>query len=281
MNNIKALSLLMMLVAAGASFAAAIPKDSKVLGATKGREIGSGLVFVNGKYIEPPYIVQRWGCGIKINKETVIAEVVPWTDFLKTQDGVKKEVTTTVKEVKPVVAPKAEPAKEEDDYSASLDDLFDDDPKPARKKPVVQKPVAAAQPKPSTTVSYSLEGAFTKNEKTAAMVKKINSVRAEIDALLRRGGFIFFGDAYSRVSGDAPTAIRLLQKLPGIERDSKSAEEVASRIRSAKFDFLPDALSAELFRNRVDYRALQERLSKWRSDAAVQKMIDEVSAPLL
>ena len=139
----------------------------------------------------------------------------------------------------------------------------------------------ATAPKQVTTVNYSLEGPFSKNEKTAALVKRVNSVRAEIDALLRRGGFVFFGDGYSRVSGDAPTAIRLLEKLPGIERDSKSAEEVGSRIRSAKFEFLPDALSAELFRNRVDYRALQERLSKWRSDAAVQKMIDEVSAPLL
>ena len=80
-------------VAAAAVAASAmpeIPKESaSALGVTRGRPFTSGVVFVDGKYVEPPYVVERWGNGIRINKTSVTGQVIPWNEFLKTQEGVK------------------------------------------------------------------------------------------------------------------------------------------------------------------------------------------------
>ena len=66
-----------------------IPKASvKALGRTKGGSFSSGVVFVEGKYIEPPYVVERWGNGIRINSTPVTGQIVIWNEFLKTQKGI-------------------------------------------------------------------------------------------------------------------------------------------------------------------------------------------------
>ena len=76
-----------ILAAACANAFTPIPKESaKALGATKGKPVKTGLVFVNGKFLRPPYVVERWGVGIRINKTPVTGQVIAWTDLLKTQD---------------------------------------------------------------------------------------------------------------------------------------------------------------------------------------------------
>ena len=65
----------------------AIPFEAaKALGVTRGKPFTAGVVFVNGKYVDPPYVVERWGTGIRINSMPVTGQVVDWDDFLKTQD---------------------------------------------------------------------------------------------------------------------------------------------------------------------------------------------------
>ena len=267
---------LFSLLVAGTLSAAVIPKDSKVLGATKGKPIETGLVFVNGKYIEPPYVVQRWGCGIKINKEVVVAEAVAWADFVKTQSGAKavKEATPA-----PAVAPAPQPVKEEEeDLDTSLDDLFDDDPKP-RKKASAKPKAAPKSAAPAVTFKY--EGEFVRNDAVKALINKVNIVRTEIDTQLRMGGFICFGDNYSRVSGDKATAFRILENVPNFQNTAASSTAFSARLRGAKMDYFPDALCEDLYRNRRDYRALLERRQKWLDQEKLQKMLDDVSSPTL
>lgn len=251
-----------------------IPKASaKALGVTKGKEFSSGVVFINGKYLPPPYRVERWGCGIRINGQPVTGQIVGWADFLATQSGVK--VTKT--EV-PVAAPAvvASPAATTD-ADTSLDDLFDDDPKP--KAPA--KPTVVAKPRaPQVQVSYSLEGDFQPNETTKGYVKKINVVRTEIDRTLRKGGFIFFGDAYSRVSGDSRTAMEMMSKLPGILKDAQNASSVAADARAQNLVYVTDLICEDLYRNRVDYRKLQERHAQMRKEAEFNKMLNNLGDSL-
>ena len=246
-----------------------IPKESaKALGVTRGRPFSSGVVFVEGKYIAPPYIVERWGNGIRINSIPVTGQIIPWSDFLKTQGGVK--VTKT--EVQ--AAPKKQ-SYEMDDFS--LDDLFDDDPKPKKKRKAQRKPAAS----PSYSTSYSLEGEFEPNDASKRLVTRINDVRTEIDRTLRMGGFICFGDSYSRISGDSSSALTLLEKLPGLLRSSRDLAEFRSAVRAAGLVYLHDILSEEIFRNRVDYPKLQERYDKLKGEAEIQRMIEEAATPLL
>ena len=76
-------------LAAAALAAAAVPEIPKAsataLGVTRGRPFSSGVVFIDGKYIEPPYVVERWGNGIRINSQTATGPVISWNEFLKTR----------------------------------------------------------------------------------------------------------------------------------------------------------------------------------------------------
>ena len=82
-----------MMATAGLAFEP-IPKASaRALGVTRGKSFSSGAVFVNGKFLAPPYVVERWGTGIRINQTPVTDQVVEWTEFLKTQRGFKMTKT--------------------------------------------------------------------------------------------------------------------------------------------------------------------------------------------
>ena len=271
-----------------------IPRESaKALGVTKGRKFSEGLVFVNGKFIPPPYRVERWGTGIRINKVPVTGQVIDWAEFLKTQPGYKPEASAAPAaspasapvSAAPVSAPVPVPAAQAaDDYSdATLDDLFDDNPppkpKPASKsspKPVVAAP-APAEAKPAPV----LEGPFVKNDAVKALVKQVNAARMEIDRTLRSGGFICFGDNYARIVGDSRAAAKLLEALPEIQMKAEDAASFRVAARAAKLVYLHELVCDELFRNRIDYRRLMEHRQKLQKEAEWKRMMDEAPKNML
>ena len=280
-----------VMAATGAFAFQPIPKEgAKALGVTRGKPFSAGAVFINGKYIEPPYVVERWGTGIRINSIPVTGQVVDWNEFLKTQDGVKtvKKEAFPVQEVAPVaqqvpVAPPPAPAAD----VSSLDDLFDDDPKPARPTPApraVATPAAsqpvAAPAAPRTVTTYALSGAFKPNESSKALLGRINSSRTEIDRILRSGGFVCFGDSYSRVTGDKRTLMAMLERLPELEQRSGSLDAFRAGVRSAGLVYLNEVLCEDLFRNRIDYRKLKERRERIKSDQKWSQILEDVSDPV-
>lgn len=267
-----------MAAACGASAAPAVkssfaapPADAvKYLKATVGKPFSAGYVFVDGKYVKPPYKVERYGNVIRINGIQVTDQVVSWDEFLKTQAGVTVTKTETPAEPAPA-EPEPEPEEVEDyddDSSASLDDLFDDNPAP--KKPKKAKRKAAPRPrKPTTTVTYSMEGDFVPNEKSKSLVEKINTARTRIDSQLRSGGYFCFGSRYATVSGNASTTKLVLGKLPDAMKKGTTRDAFGTAMRQAGLTFFPLALTDDLFRNRFDYLQLAERIksdqeqSKW------------------
>lgn len=276
--------ILVIVVAMLAMFASAIeiPKASaKALGVTRGKSFSEGIVYVNGKYIEPPYVVERWGCGIRINGQNVIAEVVPWSEFVKTQPGAK-----VTKSEAPAAGEEAEEEEEEDDLDdayeeddddSSLDDLFDDDPKPAKKaaaKKPAKKAAKKAPKKPKATVSYTLTGPFQPNDASKKLVARVNKTRTEINSKLLNGYVIFFGDKYARVTADAHSAELILEKLGDIQNKSKSASELLSSARSAGMVYLTGPVAGDLYRNKIDYIKLQQRREKWKKDRELKKMLN-------
>ena len=270
-----------------------IPKESaKALGQTRGKPFSSGMVFVNGKYLEPPYVIIRWGTGIRIKAGQelvqVTGQIVDWNEFLKTQGGVKQVMApessaTSVPAVASATAPAQNTVKAEDVDESSLDDLFDDDPKP-KKKSASSAPKQSAStvqpvaPRPQTT--YVLEGEFVKNDASKALVKRVNAVRTEIDRILRMGGFICFGDSYSRVVGDSRTLMDMLAALPELQQRSSDLNEFCAGVRSARMTYLNEVLCADLFRNRVDYRKLKDRRTQLKKDFELKNMLDKMSQPL-
>jgi len=261
-----------------------LPKAAaKALKVTKGKMVMSGAVFVDGKYLEPPYVVERYGVGIRINKVPVTGEVIQWDDFLRTQEGArviapeKPKASASNAPALPSVPPPSLTAaqKEGDD---SLDDLFEDDPKP-KKKTSAQKS-ASTSGSASTVVAkmptVEFDGEFKANDSTRAMVKKINSVRTEIDGQLRQGSLLCFGSGYSRVTGDRRTLMQFLEKMPEIQKECSSVEDFKARTRAAGLVYLGETLCEELYRNRVDYRRLQERRQKIADEQKYDKMLNGV-----
>ena len=258
-----------------------IPMESaKALGVTKGKSFVSGIVFVNGKYLPPPYVVSRWGTGLRINGQPVSGQVIDWAEFVRTQAGAKVNRTVEPTTPEPVVlAP--EPGSAEDDSDSSLDDLFDDGPKvkkSARKSGSAPLSVAKAPVKPKETVTYSFDGAFTPNARTKQLLNSINASRSEIDRTLRLGGFMCFGDGYARIVGDSRTAERLLDTVPDLMQKCGSARELYAAVRAAGMVYLTERFCEDLFRNRIDYRVLRERREAMKRDKAWSSALGSPSA---
>ncbi|MBR0506844.1 MAG: hypothetical protein IJJ84_15700, partial [Kiritimatiellae bacterium] len=56
---------------------------NKALKAVKGKPIRSGMVFVNGHYVKPPYVLMRSGTALFVNHGIQITgQIVPWKAFL-------------------------------------------------------------------------------------------------------------------------------------------------------------------------------------------------------
>jgi hypothetical protein len=102
----------------------------------------------------------------------------------------------------------------------------------------------------------------------------------EIDRTLRNGGFICFGDNYQRVSGDSRTALRLLEKIPEMQRDATSAQAFASQVRNRGIVYFTDELCHDLYRNRIDYRKLMDRREQWKKDQQMENFLKDVGTPL-
>ena len=252
-----------------------VPKESaKALGVTRGKSFSAGAVFVNGKYVEPPYVIERWGTGIRINSIPVTGQIIDWSEFIKTQSGAKAATTEAVPaptaEPTEAAKPVESPAPAADVDESSLDDLFDDNPKPKKAAGAAKR---VAKPKPVPTVVYSLEGDFVPNEASKKLVRRINARRTSIDKILRSGGFICFGDAYARVTGDARTLQEMLEKLPELLQHAEDEKDFSSKVRAAHMIYLNEVLCADLYRNRTDYRKLKELRKKIKEDRELDRFM--------
>lgn len=255
------------------------------LNKTVGKPFSAGYVFIDGKYIKPPYTVERYGTVVRINGCQVTAEIVPWEEFVKTQSGVtvtKTETPAASDDSTSAAAPEPDPEPEveedDDDSESSLDDLFDDDPKPkksAAKKPAKKKVVKPKPKKPATVVSYSFDGSFAHNERSKALLGKVNAVRTKIDSQLRSGGNFFFSARYSNVSGDAGTSKRIIERLPEIMKKNSDREAFGMACRQAGLSYLPHLLLDDLHKNRFDYLQLLERRKAEQSKTQWQSLLGE------
>ena len=266
--------LFALVAAEGVAFQPVPKASAKALGVTRGKPFSTGAVFINGKYLEPPYVVERWGTGIRINSIFVTGQIIDWSEFVKTQKSAKP-----VKETETVMVPvvTTEPATESstDSADSSLDDLFDDAPKkPAKKTTRLTQTTREV-------VSYTFEGDFVPNDASKALLTRINAARTEIDRLLRMGGFICFGESYSRVTGDARTLREMLGKLPELMQQATDAVDFSDRARDAHLVYLNEVLREELYANRLDYRKLMELRAKLRKANAYNEVLNDVIKPLL
>ena len=250
-------SMMLALVALTAVVAAAsgfepVPEAARTaLRGTRGKPFTAGLLFCDGACVKPPYRVARYGTAIFVNDRQVTGQVVPWRAFLATQEG--------------YVAPVAEKpaAVEAKKPKAAADDLFDDAP---------AQPAPAA--KPSAPAAEEAPVAFRANAKSAALVKKINAVRVEIQRKLKDGYICFYGARYPRVIVEPRVAKSLLAVLPEAISDAPDGAALAAAMRAKGFAFMGRELCEDLVRHRADYPKILERRRALEEEEALRRMME-------
>ena len=246
----KTYILLAALAAAMTACAAAFEKvpdaANAALKGSRGKSVRKGMVFVNGHYLPPPYVVARYGTAIFINNIQVTGQIVPWKSFLATQPGGASAA--------PASAPAA-PARK----ATAIDDLFDDGGTP---------PQAAAQ---APAASDAGGGAFVPNARSDQLLKRINDYRTDVNKRLRNGDACFFG-RYGMVVVQQRLIRGMMDVLPEAMRDSEDGADLFGRMR-AKGLYLNANICSDLIENRADCTALVELRRKMKADEDVQKLI--------
>ena len=244
-----ALSAAMVAGAAAPAFEKVPDAANTALKGSRGKPVRKGMVFVNGHYLPPPYVVARYGTAIFVNNVQVTDQIVSWKMFLATQPGGAVSV--------PAPAPAA-PAKK----ATAIDDLFDDGGTP----PAAAAPAAAPAEEPGG-------GSFVANERSKQLLKRISDYRTAVNRRLLNGGTCFFGKKYARIDVPPRLARGLLDALPEAMRDAADGTDLYNRMRAKGFVFLNAGLCAELIENRADYTAMVELRRKVKEDEDLQKML--------
>ncbi len=241
-----------------------------------GSPITTGLVFINGKFIEPPYKVERYGTVIRINSCQATNPVVPWEQFLKTQSGYRVEMsegeykTETVEEEVPV---EIEEEVEVEVASGELESLFEDDvPATSENTEVrkVKKKVKRVEmQKKSIEKKVLIEGSrrkvvrydgeFQNNYKVNGFLRKIDKERELVEKRLRSGWLLCFGASYGRVEGDRVAARQLLDVLWQVQRNNNNLDSFIGASQNGGLGFLPRKVLVDFYKNRFDYLKIKKR----------------------
>lgn len=244
----------------------------RALALTVGKPFSAGYVFVNGKYLPPPYRVERYGNVIRINGVQVTGQLIPWEEFARTQKGFSIDDARSRTDMPEAPGRQdgggqASAKDGETDMEAVFDGLGDNDDPFAvtarfrRRQSAGDSGSAAKRLQRPAEKRIVFEGEFVHNEKTRAMVAKINAYRTKIDLKLRSGAYAFFGTQYTTTFDESAIGSQM-RKLPEIMRRCTEYSAFVSAVHQAGLSYLPQRIVSDLFRNRIDYANLLHRQKK-------------------
>ena len=260
---------------------------NKYLKAVKGKPIRTGMVFVNGHYVKPPYILMRSGTALFVNHGTQITgQVVPWKAFLATQGGViaaqqavAAQAAAQAAVAQPAAPKRTTPTPARQAVVQDIDDLFDDTPPPPPPKP-------SPSPSPSTSpqvasnmaalsdAEAAADASFEPNDHSRALLKRINDQRSYYDRKLREGNVIFFGSRYSPVTVDSRLVRGLLAVLPEAMREADDGAQLFAALRGKGIVYLSREICDDLVENRQDYRQVNEYRKAIEKDHELRKLLE-------
>ncbi len=257
-----------ILFAGERDFEPAPNQAAKVLGATRGKSIYTGFVFINGACLDAPYRVERYGTVLRVNRKQISGEVVSWRAFLTALDLLP---ASAQEKPKPVPKKKAVAVSE----AKAIDDLFGDDedvPETSSEKP---EPASDSDAEEELESDAEITSADIKaNARTKAMLKTINKYRTAVDKRLREGQMCFFGNRYAPVFVPSRLAGQFLNVLPGLMSESADGKELFDDLRAKGYPFLSMQVCEDLIANRQDYLKLAERRRKMREESELLSIIE-------
>ena len=237
----------------------------------------SGFVFVEGRYLAPPYTVTRRGNGIFVNRVQVEQPVV-WPRGVEPASAARAvDADGDFEAVAPEAAQPApaQPVAEDAQKKAvkSIDDLFADEEEPA----AAPQP-AAARPAPAASTQAVRSPEDHARDK-AQVIEGLDRIRAGYEQALSRGEIFFFGQRHNRVNGTYGTARTLMGVLPKALRYAESPLDLQNRLKQGGVYFLDIGICGELFKNRNTFPLLEERLRKIEADEALEAMKKKAARP--
>ncbi len=253
------------------------------LGFTTGTPQMSGFVFLDGRYLPPPYTVTRKGNGLFINR-IQFEQPVAWSCFeakpaaaadaapkkAVDADGDFQTVTPAATEG-PSAEPKTEGAEKQKAVK-SIDDLFSDteaDTGDGKKAPAAS--AAAPAEKTGTQAFAALPPSPEEIARQKQDLKKnLDVLRKNYETALAKGEIFFLGQRHNRVNGNYGTARTLIEGLPNALRYAQSPEDLMRRLQQSGVYFLDLKICAALYGNKTTFPLLQERLEKIKEDEAFE-----------
>ena len=246
-----------------------VPKEAvDVLGTTPGTPLNRGFVFIEGRYIVPPYTVIRKGNGIFINHiqveqpfawsaEVLTPEITPATkkgeeepkaNSVEQENGLE-EVRGLEGAGSPLNATDAVTEKPADvQRGNTLDALFNEG---AVKAPAEEDQDASSEQTAPTVL-------LTKKQKDE-LRQNLDMRRLRFETALSQGEFFLFNHKYGRINGTYGTAKTLFAVLPEAVRYAQSPQDLMMRLNQGGINFLDVNACADLYRNKLNFVSLNER----------------------
>ena len=264
-----------------------VPEEAVLeLGTASGTPQPGGFVFIEGRYIPPPYTVVRKGNGIFVNRIQV-AQPIPWSrveggeSAPQPQPQPKADADGDFEEVseEPAVAPPPAPAPVPAPVpvpaatpaparSPSIDDLFADDEeevKPPPARPVA--PVVQTLPKKKEKPADAAPLPPLSKER---LKENLDKLRLRYETALSRKEILFFSYGHTSISGNSGAARTLIGVLPTALRASTSPDDLLLRLRAGGVYFLDLATARMLYRNKLTFPQLQLRLEKIKKEEELE-----------
>ena len=272
----------------------------------RGKPFTAGAVFVNGKYLQPPYVVSRYGTAISINGHQVTGQIIPWSkfrgarpasggaasaangnsgkveqatsldDLFSGDDAETPSAAAPAPEPAPPAAPAAAPA--DDDIDDTLEDLFGDEPAKPKAK---ARPAPVRRPAPRVVQEPEEEPPLDKFEhtsRTRQLLDTIDKQRTSIDRSLRANEFVFFSPRYSSVRGNLRILGSMIEKLPDAMRDATSAEDLYARLRKEGLGFISMEVCTDLYANKLTFPSLYDLRTRVREEIKHRKAMSAESS---
>ncbi len=245
-----------------------VPSEAvEALGVTPGTPKRNGFVFIEGRYIPPPYTVSRKGNAIFINRMQV-----------------EQPISWSAEKLTPVLLPPPAKTETPKKVEPAKPSLFEGTPETPVDIVVRDPAVAASVPTSEVQVGKTLDtlfdepvtnGTFLVDKKGTAsnninpvvltqkqkdeLRQKLDMVRARFEMGLTQGEIYFFNPKFGRVNGTYGTAKALFYVLPEALRYSQSPQDLMVRLRQGGVSFLDINTCSDLYRNKLSFMVLSDR----------------------
>jgi len=251
----------------------------EALGVTTGTPKRNGFVFIEGRYISPPYTVSRKGNAIFINRIQV-EQPIAWTAEALTPSAVPppKKVDPPKKTEPGKASPFApEPGAPE---IVAVPESQVVTPEPAGAAPQVGKTLDALFDEPATNTVAGKNGA-TPDKKAIPVVltqkqkeefrQKLDAIRLRFELGLAQGEIYFFSQKNGRLNGTYGTARALFMILPEALRYAQSPQDLLSKLYQGGVSFLDINACTDLYKYKLNFMVLSARRESIQLNESIKK----------